>query len=271
MSIERVRAHFGFTRMPFGKDLAPGMLHHHGAHDEAVARVAWLVQENAIGVLTGEVGAGKTVALRAALGALDGSRHTVVYLGNPSIGARGLYQAIVARLGGTPRFHKAALIPQAAELLHAETVERSRRVVLAVDEAHLLDAAQLEELRLLTNAEMDSVSPFALLLSGQPTLRARLRLGTFAALDQRVALRYTLCGMSGDETADYIAHHLGLAGRSDTLFSDDAVGRIHEAARGLPRAVNNLAVHALVATYAAGAAIVDDKAARAALAEVNTD
>ena len=70
--------------------------------------------------------------------------------------------------------------------------ERGRKVVLIVDEAHLFDADQLEELRLLTNADMDSATPFALVLVGQPTLRQRLRLGTFAALDQRVALRYAL-------------------------------------------------------------------------------
>ena len=80
--------------------------------------------------------------------------------------------------------------------------------MLAVDEAHLLAADQLEELRLLTNAEIDSASPFALVLFGQPTLRQRLRLGAFAALDQRVALRYALPPMSQPDTADYIAHHL---------------------------------------------------------------
>ncbi len=95
-----------------------------------------------------------------------------------------------------PRFHKAALIPQAADALAAEVAERGRRVVLVVDEAHLLAADQLEELRLLTNAEMDSASPFALVLAGQPTLRQRLRLGAFAALDQRVALRYAIPPMS---------------------------------------------------------------------------
>ena len=132
-----------------------------------------------------------------------------------------------------------------------------------------MNADQLEELRLLTNADMDSTSPFALVLVGQPTLRARLRLGAFAALDQRITLRYALPPMTATDTADYIAHHLKLAGRADTLFSDDAVARIHKASRGLPRAVNNLAVQALVAAYANSAAIVDDKAARAAVAEVN--
>lgn len=271
MSIQRLRSHWGFTRTPFTKDLAPSMLHRYTGHSEAVARISWCVDEAAIGVITGEVGAGKTVAVRAALGELDTSRHTVIYLGNPAIGVRGLYSVIVNRLGGVPRFYKAALIPQAADALAAELAERGRRVVLVVDEAHLLAADQLEELRLLTNADMDSTSPFALVLVGQPTLRQRLRLGAFAALDQRVALRYAIPPMTQTDTGEYIAHHLKLAGRSDTLFSDDATARIHKASRGLPRAVNNLAVQALIAAYANGAAIVDDKAARAAVTEVTAE
>lgn len=271
MSIELLRSHWGFTRMPFTKDLAPSMLHRHPAHAEAVARISWCVSETAIGVVTGEVGAGKTVAVRAALAELDTSRHTIIYIGNPAIGARGLYAAIVARLGGTPRFHKAALIPQATDALAAEVHERGKHVVMVLDEGHLLASDQLEELRLLTNAEMDSTNPFALVLVGQPTLRHRLRLGAFVALDQRVALRYAIPPMTQTDTADYIAHHLKLAGRADTLFSDDATSRIHQASRGLPRAVNNLAVQALIAAYANKAAIVDDKAARAAIAEVTAD
>jgi type II secretory pathway predicted ATPase ExeA len=266
-----LRAHWGFTRTPFSKDLAPSMLHRHPGHAEAVARIAWCVDEAAIGVITGEVGAGKTVAVRAALGDLDASRHTVIYLGNPAVGARGIYMAIVSRLGHVPRFYKAALIPQTADALNAETAERGRRVVVAVDEAHLLAGDQLEELRLLTNADMDSASPFALILVGQPTLRQRLRLGAFAALDQRVALRYALPPLTQADTADYIAHHVKLAGRSDTLFSDDAIARIHKASRGLPRAVNNLAIQALISAYATGASIVDDKAARAAVTEVTAE
>jgi len=119
--------------MPFGKDLAPSMLHTHRSHAEAAARIAWCIDEAAIGVVTGEVGAGKTVAARAAVAALDTSRHTVIYIANPAVGARGLYAAIVTALGGTPRFHKAALIPQAVDALAAETNERGKRVVLIVD------------------------------------------------------------------------------------------------------------------------------------------
>lgn len=118
---------------------------------------------------------------------------------------------------------------------------------------------------------MDSHSPFACLLVGQPTLRRRIKLGTFAALDQRIALRYTLTQMSAPETKSYLTHHLALAGRSDTLFSDDAIALIHQVGRGVPRAVNNLAVQSLVAAYATNKAIVDESSARAAVTEVTTE
>lgn len=268
MSIDRIQPYFGLTRPPFGADLAPGTLHRFTAHSEATARIAYLVEAEALGLITGEVGAGKTTAVRAATSALDPSRHTVIYLANPAIGSRGLYTEIVARLGGEPRFHKATLIPQAQDLLAREREERKKRVLLIVDEAHLLSAEQLEELRLLTNSEMDSVRPFAGILLGQPQLRRKLRLGSFAALDQRIALRYELAGMDAKESAEYLAHHLKLAGREDRLFSDDAITLLHERSRGIPRTLNNLATQALVATFAAEKSIVDESAAQAAVAEV---
>ena len=170
-------------------------------------------------------------------------------------------------MGGTPRFHHAALIPQAQELLAAESAERGKQVVLIIDEAHLLDAESLEGIRCLSNMGMDQTAPFCLLLLGQPTLRRRLRQSPFAALDQRVGMRYAIPGLSAEETASYVQHHLALAGCSDTLFSDDAIGLIHEASRGLPRLINNLAVGSLIAAFAGKKAIVDQSAVRVAVAE----
>ena len=271
MSIERLQQYYGFTRMPFGRGLAPAMLHRHPGHSEAVARITWCVDQHAIGVITGEVGAGKTVAIRAATAALDPARHVIIYLPNPSVGVRGMLHHIVTALGRVPSFYTATLAPQAADALAAEHAERGRTPVVVIDEAHLLDNAQMEAIRMLTNHDMDSGSPFAALLVGQPTLRHRLRLGVLAALDQRIAMRYAIAGMAPSDTADYIAHHAKIAGRTDTLFSDDAITLIHNAARGYPRAVNNLAVHALTAAFAAKAAIVDEKAARIAVTETGHD
>jgi len=187
-------AHFGFTRTPFSKSVPADKLFARSAHDEAVARIQYCIAESALGVITGEVGAGKSVAVRAAVAGLDRTRYSVVYLANPSGGCRGLYVAITTALGATPRFHKAEAITQVANLLAAEQAERHRKVVFLIDEAHLLSPEQLEELRLLSNAEMDSASPFAGLLIGQPTLATRLRQGIFAALDQRISVRYAIGG-----------------------------------------------------------------------------
>ncbi len=219
-------------------------------------------------MITGECGAGKTVAARAAVASLDASRHTLLYLGTPGVGLRGIYTTIVCGLGAQPRFHNAALIPQAQDLLTAETAQRGKQVVLIIDEAHLLSADALEGIRCLSNAGMDQTAPFCLLLLGQPMLRRQLRLGTFVALDQRVGLRYMIAGLDQAETGSYITHHLALAGRSDTLFSDDAITLIHQTSRGLPRLINNLAVQSLIAAFATEKAIVDESAARAAVAEV---
>ena len=270
MTIDKLQAHWGFTRMPFGRDLAPSMLFSSRTHSEAVARVRWLVAEGALGVLTGEVGSGKTVAVRAAVAGLD-HRHAVLYLGNPAVGVRGYYRHIVSALGGIPPYQSATLIAAAMERLQVESSERGRRVVVICDEAHLLATSQLEELRFLLSSEMDSRSLFSCLLVGQPTLRHRLKLGAYAALDQRVALRYQLEGMDLTETSAYVHHHLALAGRQDPLFSDDAISLIHQTSRGLPRAVNNLALQALIAAFADGKAIVDTSSASAAVTELATD
>jgi len=151
--IDKLQGFYGFTRMPYGRDLAPGMLHRHSSHAQAAARITWCIAERALGVITGEVGAGKTFAIRAALASLDRPRYTVIYLPNPAVGVSGIHRAIVTALGGVPKPHKATLIPQAADALATEHVERGRTPVLIVDEAHLLGNDQLEALRMLSNHE----------------------------------------------------------------------------------------------------------------------
>lgn len=265
------KRYWGFSRTPFAKKLSPSEIFGHPGHREAVARIRWIIDEGTIGLITGEVGVGKTVAVRAAVAALDQASHTVVYLANPLLGARGIHHHLVTALGVTPRFHWPTLIAQTTDLLARERDERDKQVVLIVDEGHLLDPDQLEQLRLLTSLDMDADSPLALLLVGQPTLRRMLRRGSFAALDQRIAVRYHLDPLGTDQAAAYITHHLALAGRSDALFADDALASICQAARGLPRQIGNLATAALIAGYTRNNRIVDHDCALAAIADATGD
>lgn len=118
---------------------------------------------------------------------------------------------------------------------------------------------------------MDSASPFAGILVGQPTLARQLRMGIFAALDQRIATRYHVGAMDLAESMAYLRHHLHLVGRDEALFADDAVARLHRVANGLPRALNNAATAALIAAAGAGKDLVDDACAKKAAAELTRD
>jgi len=265
------KRYYGFTATPFSKKLAPSQFLGLPGHLEAAARIRWIIDEHTIGVITGEVGVGKTLAARAAVAALDASRHTIIYIANPAVGARGLHQQLAHALGVAPRFHRGALITQTADLLARERDERDKHTVLIIDEAHLLDPDQLEQARILTNTDMDADTHLAIVLLGQPTLRRILRRGSYAALDQRIATRYHLQPLNPAHTSDYIRHHLSIAGRSDPLFADDATNAIAHAARGLPRQIGNLAVAALIAGYAHRNTIIDMNCATAAITDHTAD
>src|SRR5215831_13614434 len=244
--LDTLQSHWGFTVMPFTAAVPVGGLFGSAAHKEAVARLRWLISARGLGVLTGEVGSGKTAALRAAVDGLDASRHTLIYLPNPQVGVRGIHGAVALALGQAPRFHHATLIPQVEAALAAEADERNRNVILAIDEAHLLTGEQLEAIRMLTNHDLDSGSPLTVLLIGQPTLRRRLRVGDMAALDQRVQLRCIIPSpaITPAEASGYIRRHLEHAGRSDTLFSDDAVRHEAPSDRAEVKGLRRLAVAA---------------------------
>jgi len=87
MSVDRLCAYYGFSRVPFGRDIPPSALFRSSAHQEAVARLTWLIDERGFGILTGEVGAGKSVAVRATTATLDPSRHQVIYWRQSAVAA----------------------------------------------------------------------------------------------------------------------------------------------------------------------------------------
>src|SRR5579863_44198 len=96
-------AHFGLARTPFGKAIAAGVLFARQAHAQATARISFCIDQILLGVITGDVGAGKTVAVRAAVAGLDPTRHQVIYVANPAFGTRGLYVQVVRALGAQHR------------------------------------------------------------------------------------------------------------------------------------------------------------------------
>lgn len=268
--IDRVQGYYGFTRVPFAPDLAPSMVHQRNSHREAAARIAWCINNRTIGVVTGDVGAGKTVALKGALSSLAPARFTVIYQPNPEVGMRGLCDRIVASLGRTPEYHSTALAAQASAALAAEIDERGRTPAVVIDETHLLDHHELDAIRTLTNYDMDFTTPFTVLLIGQRTLRKRMKHGVLAALGRRISISHQMPTMNQEETASYIKHHLTIARR--TIRSAVLRRRRRPAPPHQPRparSVNNIALQSLIAAFADEKSTVDESSTRLAITETH--
>jgi type II secretory pathway predicted ATPase ExeA len=221
MDVRKLSALYGLKWNPFLEGIPIQALCKSPRIDHFAWRVEDLVMHGGFALVTGDVGAGKTVSVRAAVAGLDPTRHQIIYIANPAFGTRGLYVTIVRSLGAEPRYLKAELMAQAADLLAAETAERHRRVVLVVDEAHLLAPAQLEELRLLTLCRVPDYAALDSICAGQRHLPDRIvRHNPGVARDVRTSQltdrSHALVGWRGPRSAvGGIDAQVGLGGRAD--------------------------------------------------------
>jgi general secretion pathway protein A len=236
---------YGFSATPFGKSIPGPDLFPSRGHQEIQGRLAFALQQRLPALITGDVGTGKSTALRAFAHALDRNLYTVVYLSNPHLSATTLYHQILLALQTEPAFGFARLLPQLRTTL-SELARKGRSALLVVDEAHLLPHNIFDQLRFLLNDDMDSASLLTLVLIGQPDLAHKLRFAPFEALDQRIAIRFHLTPFDLEETAAYVKHHLRVAGRQEPIFSDGFLASVHDHTKGVARKINNLCRNALL-------------------------
>ncbi len=256
---------FGFTRTPFGKDLSASELFPAAGHQEVLLRMQYLVRTRGLGVVDAEIGCGKTTTVRTLVSSLDPSRHRFLTLLAPG-SPRGMYRALSSQLALEPRWLTADAARQVGDALSALT-SQGVTPVLVVDEAHLVPEPVLTALRFLTQGQLDAASPLALLLVGQLSLLSTLRLKKHEALTQRINLRCHLECLGAKETQAYVEHHLRLAGREEPLFTAGAQELIFHHSRGVPRLINTLATHALLAAFQQQQALVDDRVMQRVLQE----
>jgi general secretion pathway protein A len=236
---------YGFSATPFSKSIpAPDLFPSRG-HQEIQGRLAFALQERLPALITGDVGTGKSTALRAFIHSLDRNLYAVVYLSNPHLSVTTLYRQILLALQVEPAFGFSRLLPQLRASL-ADLVRKGRYALLLVDEAHLLPPQLFDQLRFLLNDDLDSASLLTLVLLGQPDLAHKLRFAPYEALDQRISVRYHLKPFDLEESAAYVKHHLRVAGRQDPIFSDGFLALVHDHTKGVARKINNLCRTALL-------------------------
>ena len=179
------RAHFALTRNPFDKSLAPEDMFVSAAVKELEARILCLIELRGAGLVTGDCGSGKTTVCRKATASLHTGLYRVAYVPNSSGNVLDLYKSISWELGLPTERSRAALYRAIHSEVSRLSGESHVRPILIVDEAHLLRSDVLEDLRLLTNYEMDSQNRLCLILIGQPQLRRRLGMAVHEAFNQR--------------------------------------------------------------------------------------
>ena len=260
--------HFGLIHYPFERALHSDELFASSAAREAQARLHHLVELRGIGLITGEVGSGKTTVCRQLASALHPGLHRLFYVPLSTGNVMDMYKAIAWQLGLPVERNRAS----AYRAIHCEVcrlaVECRIHPVLVVDEAQHLRNDVLEDLRLLTNYAMDSEPRLCLLLVGLTELRRRLGMAVHESLAQRIVVRYHLGGLARDELPGYLEHRLRLAGTSLPLFEPGAVQALYQATHGLPRKVNLVAHYALSAAALAKARQITPEHVQSALEEV---
>jgi type II secretory pathway predicted ATPase ExeA len=261
------RKHFGLTRHPFAKELSPEELFVSQVGRELEVRLGHLLELRGIGLVTGEVGSGKTTLCRKVVAGLHTGLYRVFYVPLTTGNAMDLYKSIAWELGLPTERSRAALYKCIRDEVTRLCSENKLRPLLIVDEAQHLRSDVLEDLRLLTNYEMDSQNRLCLLLVGQAELRRRLGMAVHEALNQRIVVRHHLGGLTRDEVPLYLEHLLRLAGTQLPLFDASAVEALFQATNGLPRKLNLLAHHTLMAAALAKAKAATAEHVQAALPE----
>ena len=245
------KSFYGLKENPFNVNPDPRFLFLTKQIEEALTGLMYGIQtRKGFITLTGEVGTGKTTLINRLLDWLHHRRARTAFLFNSRMNSSQLFDFILAEFD-IPCESKSKS-QQLLKLNHwlLERYRDGETVVLIIDEAQNLTYPVLEEIRLLTNLETSTEKLLQIVLSGQPELEEKLKLPQLRQLRQRIMLRCRTTPLSEEQTRDYIAERLRIAGASgDPIFSTKTIETIHVYSLGIPRVINLLCEHSLVNAF----------------------
>lgn len=252
-------SYWGLNEPPFGLTPDPRFMYMSPPHEDALMLLQYAVTRNkGAAMLTGEIGLGKTTVSRKLIETLGPVQYKIVLIVNPILTPTQMLQEILMQLDVEVASRNRQILVQELHKALLDLYDRGRRVVLIIDEAHLIRSAQsLEELRLLLNCQMNDQFLISLILMGQPELKKKV--AKVPALEQRMAVRHQIKPMDVTETGEMILHRMRVAGFSGdkSPFTPDAVYQMFKFTQGTPRLTSQIADNALMLGMAKKVQMID--------------
>lgn len=264
---------FGLNAAPFQLSPDPSFYFESRGHRHALAYLKFGVyQQEGFIVVTGEIGAGKTMLVRTLLEGLDPEQVVAAQVVNTQLNEGELLASICTAFGvPIPGSSKAQLIAT-LEAFFTAVAAGGRRALLVVDEAQNLGKREVEELRMLSNFQLGNHALLQSFLVGQPELRAMLGSVSMEQLRQRVIASCHLGPIAEDETRSYIDHRLRHAGWDGMpIFDDAALAQIFRLTDGIPRRINLLCTRLLLGAFLASVRQVDAAAVSSTALDLRTE
>lgn len=249
---------FDMKKTPLMNNIPVDALYLSDMMDETLGRLTYAAQRQLFAVVTGDVGCGKTTAIRKLTEDLTKNHFTVLYLSDSKLTPRWFYKGLLDQLGIESKFYRGDAKRQLHKEIEIIRGVHQQKVVAIIDEAHLLAKETLEEIRFLLNYKMDSMSPMSLILVGQNELWDKLRLQQYAAIRQRIDIKCELPQFDRAQTGEYMKRHLDYCGCSHEIFTDKAMDEIYRYSAGSARAINKVGTHSLMYAAQRAKKIIDD-------------
>lgn len=258
--------HFGLTHPPLSKDAAE--LWDDGALAPLAERFAWLTQAPGLGLLTGEPGVGKTIALRQLTRSLNPHRYQVIYLAETDFGRVDIYRCFAVSLGLEPSYRRSKLWGEIKARIHELADTKHLLPLWILDEAQNLPPTFFRDFPSFLNFAFHSRDLISVWLVGHPVLAQLLERAPYAALNGRIQARVHLKPILERERFAKLIHHaLSSAGCKQTLMADTGLELLRQASQGIPRTAGTILRTAMRLAAARGLNHLPDELIQLAVAE----
>lgn len=239
------RAYWNMEFDPFSKEIDIKKLFKTNDFNEALTRLEFLNTTKGIGLFTGNPGSGKTYAVKYFLENLNSGLYKIVYLPLTTVSVLDFYQALAICLGLETCRSKTKLFFDIQNYIKQLVQEQKKNIVIAIDEAQLLNKDILTDLKILFNFDMDSKNMVTLILIGLPVINHTLSKRVFEDLNQRIVMKYDFKGITEADTKKYITDRLNLVNSNDNIFDDSSIVALANACNGSLRKLNLIIERAL--------------------------